>query len=477
MNFETWKPRIQGLSLDKEIKRWILVSRIKKAFDPVEVSRELKGASTRSELAQLFIKQANSKDINVSHDEVNELLGLLECKETMENLAYPNPSLSEFSLIEKIYIVIGYLSGLVSRELKSGLRLLFRSSKKKIANPVETIQMSGEEFEASVSKLSRPKNELWRLHIDWEHQMYGPETYEEGYHSTNKRHRERGYLNGCVNAHEEMILHVGEPIDLQLFTEVNRLLLTPHRPHRNVYALEYAQVTRIKHTTDEPFIKDLDKKYVRKHPFARWEVYVFGKFLRKKDFMYKHYPYLANYFNYKYGDDFKLTKRMLNDEMYRYHVSFTEFRWFNRRRHHEKGIIDNLQEVSIDMEKLREERKRILEENSIDQENKLFDLSRRQLLRIAVFQKWIEYLHAFSDGTSRQGCMLANKVLVEYGFSPSVSCFRHDSRFYTDEIWAANMCEGMSRWEMIALFSEMGILEEVLRLVGNETVKVEKSKE
>lgn len=481
MHFEIWKPRIQSLSLEKEISRWFLISGLDSDFAKTADYSVLKESKTRAEFVGLLTRMFEAIGIDISTAEVDDLLALLECKETMDNLDYPNPSIDDFKLIEKVYIAGGFLFSLLVRELKSGLKLLARAfqprtSKRVTHTPIDQLGMSDEDIEIGKKRLSGPKSALWRLHIDWEHQSFGPHTYEEGYHSSNKRHRERGYLNGCENAHNEMIKHVGKPIDLALFTEINRLLLTPHRPHRHRYELDHADITRIKHTTDEPFINDIDKKFVRKNPFRKWEAYVFGKYLKKKDYMFEHYPYLASYFKYKYGDDFKLTKRILNEEMYRYQVSYTEFRWFNKKRYHEQGIIENLRDFYLDMEALKREKKQLYNDKMTTEVKKsAFEVTYKQLLRIARFQKWIEYLHAFSDGTSRQGCMLANKVLVEYGFNSSISCFRHDSRFYTDEIWAANMCEGMSRWKMIALFSEIGILEHALQLVGNKTVKVSKS--
>lgn len=299
-------------------------------------------------------------------------------------------------------------------------------------------------------KFDRLGNQCWRQHIDWEDQELGPNVYDEGLHGGDV---EPGYMGRALLAHELAGQMLGLPLGI---AEYEYLFLAGknHIQKHIKYDTTPRNLWRLRHLLDTDVYSDIDPVHIRKLSHNYWEVTAFNYLYKQHSeiFRQSNRP-IADYFSNRYGDNIKITKKMLDNEFMRCQICFfDEYHTVTQIR---EAISSKLAAFYRTMENLN------------------FCLQKGQagigneetgLLELAGLIRWLELLHPFRGGNTRHHIILLNKLLVEAGFCPSILCNRNDAPYRSPAGWKDQIITGMLRWQIICGLIETGLYFHLLQI-------------
>lgn len=299
-------------------------------------------------------------------------------------------------------------------------------------------------------------NETWRLHIDWEHQELGPDVFALGKHARGRGRQDKNFLPALTDAWSYAGDTVGQRMDADEYERYQHLCfayLDDDKPIR--YDGEIKEWWRLKDWVEPGVLADIDWAYVRelKHRYyealaVRWHYDNDEEKFRQRN------PEIAAVLLRKLGH-LRLTPRILDREFLRFQVFYAD-------RPVDAGVIKDALGQAFDEFYTR---MTALSYELTGAEGRRFaDLRDRQLLEIARLHKRIHYMRPFRDGNTRVSLVVVNKLLIDFGFVPSIVAHRNDAPFYTDRGWHRILREGMQRWQVVRLLHRMDLLDHVLSL-------------
>lgn len=299
-------------------------------------------------------------------------------------------------------------------------------------------------------KFNRLGDQLWRQHIDWEDQEFGQNVYDEGLHGGDV---ELGYIESALQAHEFAGRMLGMPLGIE---EYEQLFFSGRRHVQKSirYDTTPRNLWRLKALLEPDVHADMDPEHIRYIPHYHWEVMAFN-YLREKysDIFMKDNLLIANYLYAKYGENIKITKKLLDKEFMRCQINFfNEYHTDVEIRH---AINKKLAEFYKNMGALG------------------FDMQMGQvatgneeagLLEIAKLTRWLEILHPFIGGNTRHNIILLNKLLIEAGFCPIILSNRNDAPYRSARGWMEQILTGMLRWSVVCGLINIGLFVHLLQI-------------
>lgn len=286
-------------------------------------------------------------------------------------------------------------------------------------------------------------DQCWRQHIDWEDQELGPNVYNEGSHGGDV---EPGYIENALKAHELAGRMLGLTMDI---AEYEHLFLAGRRHNQNRirYDTTPRNLWRLRHLLEADVYADMDPSQIRYIPHYHWEIMAFNYlYKRHTDIFLQANRLPADYLIGKYGNNMKITRKMLNNEFMRCQICF--FDEFHTDSDIRLAISNKLASFYSKMQELG------------------FNLQKGQtgtgneeagLLEIAALTRWLEILHPFRGGNTRHNIIFLNKLLVESGYCPTILANRNDAPYRSVEGWKDQIITGMLRWHSIYGLLRVGL--------------------
>jgi hypothetical protein len=317
--------------------------------------------------------------------------------------------------------------------------------------PTVTLESPVSPETALIKKVfNRLGEHCWRQHIDWEDQELGPNVYDEGTHGGDV---EPGYIESALHAHDL----AGRMLGLPLGSDEYEFLFLAGRRHIQKgirYDTTPRNLWRLKHLLEADVLADIDSSQVRYIPHYHWEVMAFNYFYKKHtgNFRQTNRP-ITEYLNSKYGDDIKITKKLLDNEFMRYQICF--FDEYHTDSEIKMAIGNKLAAFYRKMQDLD------------------FNLQKGQtgmgnedagLQEITKLVRWLEILHPFRGGNTRHNIILLNKLLVEAGFCPTILANRNDAPYRSVRGWNDQIITGMLRWQIIYGLIRVGLFFHLMQI-------------
>lgn len=271
--------------------------------------------------------------------------------------------------------------------------------------------------------------EPWRIAVDWEHLQFGARAYDEGLHGGEV---EPHFLANFERAHSWLVGHLGTRLTVSASEQLT-YLATEHELPELVYDCTPRNLSRMRAWMRPGVLDSYPPEFVKRRPYRRWELEAFKALYKDRlDQLMEDVPGLTSYLDEKYEVKLEnLTLQLLNQEMLRAQLHF-----FRGPRSPEMVRQAMAREFDAFYEA-------------------------PSLKRAVALHRWLEALHPFAWGNTRYAYLVLNKLLVEYGFCPTVMEQRCDAVFSTLAEWEERISEGMERWQAMVVFQRLGLLDSV----------------
>ena len=389
-------------------------------------------------------------------------------------------SLGDFSTSVKLRLAAGWLSSRLaswfetaSRDRRRPWAFLERNEKPAPAparlRPEDALEAMLRDYapaerEAMRAAFDALGDETWRLHVDWEDQEYGPEVYDLCKH--NDGGGEVGYLESMLAAHSYAASILGARIDSRLFGRLHGACTGHMSDWHRQYKTYVRELWRPRDWADADLYDDIEPEHLQLVPFRPYEALAMQHMLFD-DFeaLRRKRPLFADMMESKL-DGLKLTAEILNREFLRFRVCYFDGAYDDTEV--AAKIDERFEDFYETAAELDAERRRSAASIGVAGEatagRPLAEIESELLREIARLHRWCEYLRPFNEANTRFTILVLNKLLVEYGFLPTVLAERNDALFRSDRGWRRYILEGMQRAQAIRLFGAMGFLDHVLSL-------------
>ena len=299
-----------------------------------------------------------------------------------------------------------------------------------------------------------------------EDQQFGPDVYDLSLHKINGA-KDIGYMENMLRAHIFAATTLGRRLDRHHFAHLHRMCVSYLGERQSQYNPSVRELWHPRGWSDDDIYHGIDPRHLRIVKFSGFEALAmnYALFSEPERFR-KAYPLFAEVVEKESGE-LAVTRDSLNREFVRFQVCYFD-RPYDGVDIAEKidARFEEFYTTVAPLDARRRELARQVSRGGPDEAARtaLNDMQKAILLEISRLHRWCEYLRPFNEGNTRFSILILNKLLVEYGFSLSITAQRNDVLFRSDRGWCAYIIEGMQRAAAIQQFGALGLLDHILAM-------------